>query len=308
MHTIFSSGPPEKLSQESKNIISESCGKRRRSNANVAQQINECRGKSVNRHLVRRYRLKEGLKAFHAIPKPMKSEVTGENRLWFCDFLSQWNEDDFLHLCPSDEFFIWTVRRPNFQNDRIWALSVEDIEDNERYQEVCKAPSCIGIFLCFTAKRLLWIIKEEGQSWTGAYFRKKILKENVIPFLKDSENVLDPADVCFLHDSAPCFRANETQNLVKSSGVDFFDRTEWPGNSPDLNPAEHVGAILKDRVEAKMIQEVDADRYSKGKLMRHLQDVLEELEFDTNLFESLLRSYPSRLQAVRDARGFHTKY
>ena len=142
----------------------------------------------------------------------------------------------------------------------------------------------------------------------GTYFRQKILEENVITFLKDSENVLDPADVCFLHDSAPCFRANEMQNLMESSGIDFFDRTQQLENSPDLNPAEHLGAILKDSVEAKMIKEVDADRYSKGKLMRHLQDVLEELEFDTNLFESLLRSYPSRLQAVRDANGFHTKY
>ena len=46
---------------------------------------------------------------------------------------------------------------------------------------------------------------------------------------------------------------------MKNSGIDFFDQTEWPGNSPDLNAAEHIGAILKDKVEAKMIRERGPD-------------------------------------------------
>lgn len=308
VYAMFSCGPPETLSQESKDIIVRSSGKRRRSNANVANEINEIRGKNIDKHLVGQYRIRMGLKAFHVLPKPMKNAVTIENRLWFCNFLSKWDEDDFLHLCPSDEFFIYTIRRPNKQNDRIWALNLDEIEDVERYQDVCKYPCCIGIFLAFTAKRLLWVIKEEGQTWTGAYFREHVLENNVFPFLRDRNNVLDCKEVCFLHDSAPCFRANETQEFMKSSGIDFFDRTEWPGNSPDLNAAEHIGSVLKDKVESKMIKEYGPDRYSKEKLLCNLNSVLKKMEFDTDLFESLLKSYPLRLQAVREANGSHTKY
>lgn len=308
VQAVFGSGAPQKMSQESKNIVEEGQGKRRRSNVVIAREILERRGKVVSREAIRRYRLREGFKPFHTIPKPMKSKLNVEDRLWFCNFLSEWGEEDFLNLCPSDEFFVYTVRRPNFQNDRVWALSLDEIEDSERYQELCQAPACLGIFIGFTAKRMFWVIKDQGQKWDGAYFREKILLETVFPFLRNPENVLDPDEVCFLHDMAPCFRANETQKLMKDSGIDFFDRTEWPGNSPDLNAAEHLGAIMKDRVESKMIQEQGPNRYLKETLQQHLVDILSEMEFDTELFESLLRSYPSRLRAVRENNGYHTKF
>jgi hypothetical protein len=213
-----------------------------------------------------------------------------------------------MHLAPSDEFFVWTVRRPNYQNDRVWSLSLEDIQDDERYQELCARPNCVGIFICFTAVKLMWIIKNDGASWNGAYYRRSILTENVIPFLSDPKSVLDPSDVVYLHDNAPCHKANATQALLKDSGVDFFDRTQWPENSPDLNVAEDVGSILMGKVESLMIEEYGASRNSKMILLQHLENVLHELENETELFENLLKSYPERLRVVREANGGHTKY
>jgi hypothetical protein len=61
-----------------------------------------------------------------------------------CDWLKDWTEEDFLNLAPSDEFYVWTVRRSNYQNDRVWAKSIEDIEDDERYREMVKNQVCIG--------------------------------------------------------------------------------------------------------------------------------------------------------------------
>ena len=72
---------------------------------------------------------------------------------------------------------------------------------------------------------------------------------DVLPFLRDEDDVLDVQDVCFLHDKAPCFKALATQELLRQSGIDFFNNSEWPGSSPDLNPAEDLAAIIKDRVE-----------------------------------------------------------
>src|SRR5215472_11574122 len=65
----------------------------------------------------------------------------------------------------------------------------------------------MGIFVMFTAKKLLWILKEKGESWDGAYFGEKISTENVIPFLGDPENVLVVGDTVFVHDKAVCMRA-----------------------------------------------------------------------------------------------------
>lgn len=65
--------------------------------------------------------VKQGLKAFNVIPKPMKSETNIEDRRRFCDHLRQWDEYNFMRLAPSDEFFTWTVRRPNYQSDSVGA-------------------------------------------------------------------------------------------------------------------------------------------------------------------------------------------
>lgn len=151
-------------------------------------------------------------------------------------------------------------------------------------------------------------IKDEGSSWDGPYYRQTILRENAIPFLSNPKNVLHSAEVVYLHDSAPCHKANATQQLLKDSEIDFFDRTQWTENSPDLNVAEDVGSILVDRVESLMINESPANRNSKVILLQHVQDVLQELENETELFEILLKSYPQRLKAVREAHGGHTKY
>ncbi|CAF1273444.1 unnamed protein product [Rotaria magnacalcarata] len=125
--------------------------------------------------------LEEGLKPFHVIPKPLKSETHISDRLWLCDWLKD-----------------WTVRRPNYQNDRIWAKSIEDIEEDQR---------------------LLWIIK-------------------------DKDNVIDPDEIIFVHDRAPC-------NDI------------WPGNSSDLNVAECIGSIIKDEVETKILSETEYNRYQE---------------------------------------------
>ncbi|CAF3578300.1 unnamed protein product [Rotaria sp. Silwood1] len=69
-----------------------------------------------------------------------------------------------------------------------------------------KHQACIGVFVMFTCKGLLWVIKDKGESWTGQYFRDIILTQNVFPFLKNEENVIDPDEVIFVHDKAPCMK------------------------------------------------------------------------------------------------------
>ena len=88
--------------------------------------------------------------------------------------------------------------------------------------------------------------QQHGESWNGDYFRNTVLADLAIPFLRDPDNVLDVNEVTFLHDKAPCMKAIATQ-LLRVNSVDFFDNSLWPGSSPDLNVAENIGAIMKNR-------------------------------------------------------------
>ena len=215
-------GAKPKLSDVSRDIIRQENGQQRKSGPVVAKDTAEKQKEYVTGRTVNNYRHREGIKPFHVIPKPLKSETYISDRLWLCDWLKDWTAEDFLHLAPSDEFYIWTVRRPNYQNDRVWAKSIEDITEHERYREMVKYQSCVGGFIMFTCKRLLWTIKDKGESWKGQYFCDIVLIQNVIPFLKNEENVIDPDEVIFVHDKAPCMRANKTQHLLKDNDVKFW--------------------------------------------------------------------------------------
>jgi len=66
----------------------------------VAKEIAEKQKEYVIPRTINNYHHRKGLKSFHVIPKPLKSD-----RLWLCNWLKDWTEEDFLHLAPSDEFF-----------------------------------------------------------------------------------------------------------------------------------------------------------------------------------------------------------
>ena len=192
------------LSQESQDIITSFLAKEKKSIRQYQIEIEAVCGKRKSVGAIFNFLHSIGAKPFHQIAAPKLSAKNIEDRMWFCDYLSDWDENDFLFLAPSDEFFIYEERRPNFQNDRVWALQNSDIPEELKIREKSKFPKCIGVFLLFTAKRLMWVIKEKGQSWDGKYFRDVVLVEHVIPFLKNKNNVLSVKDTTFLHDRAPC--------------------------------------------------------------------------------------------------------
>lgn len=72
--------------------------------------------------------------------------------------------------------------------------------------------------------------------------------------------------------------------------------------------AEHIGSIIKDEVEKQMLSETRYDRYHEDTLKMHIENVLTSMKEETELFETLLCSYPSRLRVVKNANGRHTDY
>jgi hypothetical protein len=301
-------GRPQVLSQESRNVIVEARCFQRKGCRKMVGELFARRNKTVDHTTIWRNRRAVGEKPFHVISKPLKSETHKADRLWLAERVQEFDELDFRHFAFSDEFFVYAIRKANSKNDIVWALNPEDIPERERYRETVRKPVCIGIFIMFTALKMMWVIKERGESWDGAYFRQTILTDNVIPFLNDEDNVPVVGETTFVHDKAPCMRANATQELLRNAGIDFWGNDMWPGNSPDLNPTENIGEIIKDRVEARMHQEVGEGRYSEATLRANIDVILRELENDTDLFASLLDSMPDRFEAVRIARGGHTDY
>ena len=132
------------LSQESKEVVRNILSRPKKGSVHkIMEELQRKRKKKHSYGTVYRFLKSEKARAFHIVSKPRISQQSAANRLAFCEFLGDWDEDDFLFLAPSDEVFVYPERKPNHQNDRVWAYSLDDIPENVRVKPKSKYPTCI---------------------------------------------------------------------------------------------------------------------------------------------------------------------
>ena len=112
----------------------------------------------------------------------------------------------------------------------------------------------------------------------------------------------------FLHDDAPFIKALQTHKLIRNTSINFLSSSEIPSCSPDLNVCENIDSILEDRVEERTENYNRISVPSLTCLRRVVAEMHRDMEFDSQLFCNLLKSYPSRMQAVEQAGVGHTQY
>jgi transposase len=156
----------------------------------------------------------------------------------------------------------------------------------------------------------------------------RLTKESYTEFLDNSlipyiETHFDDGNVLLLHDNHPVHNSNHvrdwvTQNIgqhedfvlphqryLRVINCRFFLIYWFFSLSPDMNPVENVGSILKHLVrnECTIFS-------SKSDLLGALNRAHEKLSTRTyrGYFIDLLESMPRRLEAVRLSQGGHTRY
>ena len=109
---------------------------------------------------------------------------------------------------------------------------------------------------------------------------------------------LDKRRVIYQHDNDPKHTARSTVQLLEDRGWNVLD---WPSQSPDLNPIEHLWAQVKNR----MALDPETPKTTE-ELWLKFERIWNEItkEACANLIDSM----PDRIIAVIKARGGHTKY
>ena len=116
--------------------------------------------------------------------------------------------------------------------------------------------------------------------------------------------------------SDPLFQQDNTWMHTARDTMEWFDEhninvmMDFPPNSPDLNPIEHVWKKLKESLHRRFpsIHKTPEEPPAVRRVLAHALSECWEKDIKSEFLERLWESMPQRLAAVRRANGWYTKY
>ena len=246
----------------------------------------------VSRKTVARALNKAGLKAGEKKKKPGLSQKNIKARLEFAKNYQDWTENDWNRVIFSDESKI-----NRFNSDGRswgWFRDTSMLEDRNVNIQIKHGGGGIMIWGCMTSQGVGYLCKIEGNMDQHLY--KSILDDDLMNTIDFYD--LDMEQVIFQHDNDPKHKAKSVQKWLSEQE---FKTLEWPAQSPDLNPIEHLWAEVKRR-----LNKYDSPPKGVIELWERVQLIWNEIspEVCQNLFNSMAR----RIQAVIKSKGKWTKY
>jgi hypothetical protein len=103
----------------------------------------------------------------------------------------------------------------------------------------------------------------------------------------------------FQQDGAAVHRAKTTGRWLRLKGVKQFNAGDWPAQSPDLNPIEHLWPCVTRSLQGHIYT-------SRNSLWEDVKAAFAAIP--PAFVQKLYLSMPARMAAVIEANGSHTKY
>jgi hypothetical protein len=153
----------------------------------------------------------------------------------------------------------------------------------------------ITVWGCFSWNKLGPLIILKGNINAEGYKNKNILTRCILSMVEDQ---FGDDDCLYQHNNAPCHNARSLREWFVDHKIPEID---WPAQSPDLNPIEHLWDELERRLRSRPQRPI-----SLTALATALQD--EWAAIPPGMFRHLIESLPGRVRAVIKARGGLTQY
>lgn len=234
-----------------------------------------------------------GLKARVKRKKPLLTERHAKARLQFAQKYGSWTVEDWKRVVWSDETKIC-----RFGSDgRLWGWEnpgSEGIDPRTVQGTIKHGGGNIMLWGCMLWDGVGHMCRIDGGMDQHLY--KDILED----YLHSSAEYYGHsiANMVFQHDNDPKHKSKLVTEWLRSKEIEVLD---WPAQSPDLNPIEHLWSHLKRRLNA-----YETSPTSMQELWERTET--EWNKIDPNVCQSLIESMPRRLEAVRRAKGRYTKY
>lgn len=263
----------------------------------AAASLQASMGISVTPQTVRNVLRESGLKAKK---KPKKPALTARHRKARLDFAlrhKEWTIEDWKKVVWSDETKINRICSDGI--NYTWQKDKQLPNESNTIQTVKFGGGNVMIWACMTWSGPGAMVQIMGRMDTEQYI--SILDQNLFRSMEATCLLGDmpPVDqLIFQQDNDPKHTARATKAFLKSKKITCLD---WPAQSPDLNPIEHLWGELKRRL----------GRYEEhpkgvGELWERIND--QWLKIPLSSCQNLIESMPRRIEAVVAAKGGNTRY
>ncbi len=190
----------------------------------------------------------------------------------------------------------WRAQRQNCGKAQIWPTNLFWKPGTAHHLSntvptVKHGGGSIMLWGCFSAAGTGRLVAIEGKMNAAKY--RDILDENL---LQSAQDLRLGRRFTFQQDNDPKHTAKITKEWLHNNSVTVL---EWPSQSPDLNPIEHLWRDLKMAVHQRLPSNLtELERICKEEWQR----------IPKSRCEKLVASFPKRLMAVLNQKGASTKY
>lgn len=288
-----SAGRPRSLTDHQERSILRSISAGNIDTAQEAQRnLKRCQGIEISAQTIRNMLKRRGLKSATKVKKPLLKRQHIKRRLEFARKYSDWTVEDWRRVVFSDE-----AKVNRFGPDGrkwCWKEPKASFQPNHVTPTIKNGGGSIMVWGCITARGVGNLVKIDGTMNAELYC--KILEEDLLGSLEWYG--LDRKEIVFQHDNDPKHTAKKTTEWLQNVGMEVLD---WPPQSPDLNPIEHLWDYFK-----RKLSDFPTTPTSIRELWERAEQVWNEIPPEKCL--DLIDSMPRRVAAVLKAKGGHTAY
>lgn len=246
----------------------------------------------INRECVRKI-LRDDLKLKAYKKKKIHglTNATIAKRLNRSKVLLAWHGGD--EIIFSDEKLFMLQATYNSQNDRIWAVSLNDVPSNKKHVPRFQNASSVMVWGAICKRGALQLVFiENGVKVNAKYYLEEVLQKNMLPAV---QQMYGDEYYCFQQDGAPSHTAGIVQAWCQANLNDFIAKDEWPPSSPDLNP-------LDFSIWGYMLQQLKLYKYRNLEEFKQvISKIWESIPLD--VMRAAYNGFEKRLRLVVKAKG-----
>lgn len=247
---------------------------------------------SAGRNTISRSLKNRGVMSGEKKKKPLLSQKNIKERLQFAKSHQDWTEDDWNRVIFSDE-----TKINRFNSDGrtwFWSRDPSALTKQSVQQTVKHGGGSVMIWGCMTSEGPGYATKIDNIM--DQYLYKQILEDELKKTIEYYD--LDVPKIIFQHDNDPKHTAKSIKEWLSEQE---FKTMVWPSQSPDLNPIEHLWALVK-----RKLNQFETPPKGMNELWERIQEVWNAI--DKGTCSNLINSMPSRVKAVLKSKGKWTKY